>query len=140
MVFHEHKGSRLSSPAETAGILRAFLSREDPIGQEREHFWCIGLDVKNSVRYVELASLGTLSSSLIHPREIFRNAVHNGVAVLIMGHNHPSGDVNPSREDRHVTEKLKAAGELLDIPVIDHVIIGTADGAGFYSFKEQGFL
>jgi DNA repair protein RadC len=140
MLLREHKGSQVNSPAAIAEVLRSLLGKDDPIGQEREHFWCIDLDVKNTIKYVELASLGTLNTSPVHPREIYRNAIHKGVAVLITGHNHPSGDPAPSRDDRVITEKLKAAGELIGIPVIDHVIIGTVAESGFYSFNEQGLL
>lgn len=140
MLLREHKGSLIKTPAALAEILRTFLGKEDTIGQDREHFWSVGLDTKKSLKYAELVSLGTLDASLVHPREVFRNAVHKGASVLVTGHNHPSGNLQPSLNDRRLMEKLKAAGELLGIPVIDHVIIGPVDGSGFYSFNQQGLL
>ena len=82
-------------------------------------------------------SEGTLTNSLIHPREAFKEAVRESAASVIFVHNHPSGDPDPSRDDLVVTERLKAAGEIIGIPVLDHVIIG--DGR-YVSLKERGVL
>jgi DNA repair protein RadC len=80
-------------------------------------------------------SQGTLTASLVHPREVFRAAVQAAAAAVVLVHNHPSGDPTPSQEDHEVTRRLVAAGEVLGIRVVDHVVV--ADG-GFHSFKESG--
>jgi DNA repair protein RadC len=97
--------------------------------QDREHFIIIGLDSKNKPIYREICSIGILNSSLIHPREVFKKAIMMSCNSIILAHNHPSGDIEPSPEDLTITEKLKECGELLSIKVLDHVIIGNS----FYS-------
>ena len=89
------------------------------------------LDTKNRVIKEEVVSIGTLNSSLIHPRELFRSAIRESANALILVHNHPSGDPSPSKEDERITERLFEAGELLNIKVLDHVIAGAE---GYYSF------
>ena len=95
------------------------------------------LDGRHRVLREEIVSQGTLTASLVHPREVFRAALRESAAALILVHNHPSGDPAPSREDRDVTERLTRAGELLGVQVLDHVIVAEA---GFYSFREDGGL
>lgn len=92
--------------------------------EEREKFYVLHLSAKNRVLAMELVAVGTLTDSNIHPREVFKAAVHNNSAKIICIHNHPSGDVTPSLLDLAMTERLKAAGELLGIEVLDHIIIG----------------
>jgi len=102
-------------------------------GKKKEHFYVICLDTKN--RIIEgpvLVSRGTLNASLIHPREIFKEAIRRSANSVILVHNHPSGDCNPSAEDLKVTEKLVSVGELLGIKVLDHVIVGD----GWWSWKD----
>ena len=90
------------------------------------------LDSKNKVLKDEIVSVGTLNSSLIHPREVFKTAVKESSNTVILVHNHPSGDPTPSDEDKVITEKLTRAGELLGIKVLDHVIVGKDE---HYSFE-----
>ena len=82
------------------------------------------LDTKKRVQSVVVIKIGTLDASLVHPREVFKPAILEGASCVILPHNHPSGDVTPSREDREVTARLKAAGKILGIDVIDHIIHG----------------
>ena len=82
-------------------------------------------------------SAGTLTNTLVHPREVFEPAIRCGAAHIIAAHNHPSGDPAPSAEDHRLTRQLKEAGALLGIPVTDHVILG---GDAFFSFSEEGLL
>jgi DNA repair protein RadC len=104
---------------------------------KKETFLCALLDTKNRfIREVKISE-GTLTNSLIHPREAFRDAVRESAASIIFVHNHPSGDPEPSREDIAVTGKLKDAGQIVGIEVLDHVIIG--DGR-YVSLKEKGIL
>jgi DNA repair protein RadC len=109
-----------------------------------EKFWVLCLNRKNRLlRQVEITS-GTATSSLAHPREVFREAVHHGAAAIVCVHNHPSGDPAPSAADVQVTRQLRDAARALDIELLDHVIVGhpSADprGRGYYSFRESGVL
>lgn len=108
------------------------LMKEKLFDLKQEIFVVLYLDAKNHVLKEETVSKGTLDASLIHPREVFRGAIKEGAHAIIVVHNHPSGDAAPSEEDKEITERLFSAGELLDIKVLDHVIIGN----GFYSFNE----
>jgi DNA repair protein RadC len=101
----------------------------------REHFMVLMLDGRHRVMSEAQVSQGTLTASLVHPREVFRAAVQAAAAAVVLVHNHPSGDPTPSQEDHEVTRRLVAAGEVLGIRVVDHVVV--ADG-GFHSFKESG--
>lgn len=102
-----------------------------------EEFRLLTLDAQNRITRDLLVTRGTLTSSLVHPREVFRQAIAEAAAGVIVVHNHPSGDPTPSAEDRAVTRQLVEAGRLLDLPVYDHVIVG-ADR--YFSFAEAGLL
>ncbi|MCZ6689317.1 MAG: DNA repair protein RadC [Planctomycetota bacterium] len=105
--------------------------------QEKEVFYVLLLDSKNRLIRDEVVSIGTLTASLVHPREVFRPAIRECSAAIIVAHSHPSGDPTPSKEDIEVTARLRSAGELIGIPMLDHVIIG----AGRYvSLAERGKL
>lgn len=110
---------------------------------DREGFFCILLNQKNMVQEVNLVSLGTLTASLVHPRECFRSAVMAASARVAFMHNHPSGDSAPSGCDDAVTTRLVQAGTLLGIDVLDHVIVGTGSSTGsnsWYSYADSGRL
>lgn len=118
---------------------RAAAAARDIIGHdEREHLIAFLLDARGVVKHYQVVSIGTLSASLVHPREVFRPAVVWGAAGIILVHNHPSGDNSPSADDRETTRRISRAGELLGIPLLDHIIV--KDGPGFFSFKESGLL
>jgi len=106
-------------------------------GLEREQFHVLLLDGKHRLRRVSRVSEGTLTTSLVHPREVFRDAVRAAAAAVMVVHNHPSGDPEPSREDLEVTERLVKAGRLLGIPLLDHLVI--AEG-GYVSLRERGWV
>ena len=127
----------MTNPGIFARVLKSILKTYKVTDREKEHFWCIGLNTRNNIKYIDLVSLGTLNSSLVHPREVFRLAIYKGVSVLIIGHNHPSGDPAPSNEDIKITQRLIEAGRIIGIEVLDHVIIG---GTGYYSLKEHGIF
>jgi DNA repair protein RadC len=91
----------------------------------KEIFIVFHLDTKNQIIKREIISIGTLNSSLVHPREVFRNAIISNVDSIILAHNHPSGDATPSEEDNEITKQLVKAGDILGIRVLDHVIVGT---------------
>ncbi len=105
--------------------------------QKKEKFITLYLDTKNQILKEETVSIGSLNASIVHPREVFKSALMESSASVIMIHNHPSGDPSPSREDIMVTEKLVEGGKLLGIDVLDHIIIG--DGR-YVSLKDEGFV
>lgn len=100
-------------------------------GLRKEQFHILLLDSKNRILREVLISEGSLTQSIVHPREVFTQAVRDSAAAVILVHNHPSGDPTPSREDREITRRLKEAGELLGIRVLDHVIVGDQTHASF---------
>ncbi len=102
-------------------------------GLQREVFVALLLDVQNRLQGEALVSIGTLTSSLVHPREVFRPAIAQGAAAVIVAHNHPSGDPDPSQADREVTRRLIRAGRLVGIPLLDHVVIGAGRFASLRS-------
>ena len=128
------QGAVADTPAMAAAVVRAFI----PAGEEREHFVALYLDARSRVKGACVVSIGTLSASLVHPREVFRPAIVAGAAAVIVAHNHPSGDVAPSAEDKDATRRLVRAGELLGVPVLDHVIVN--DAGKFFSFKDGGLI
>jgi DNA repair protein radc len=124
--------------------LPAINSARDAVAQlqelrtaKKENFVVLYLNARNQLIHKETISIGTISASLIHPREIFEPAIKFLASQIIVAHNHPSGDLSPSDEDIKVTKRLTAAGELLGIEVLDHLII-TANG--FTSLKEKGSI
>ncbi len=126
--------TQIRSSADAAALLRQFLGTVD-----REHFVVIMMDRKNRLIGINTVSIGSLTASVVHPREVFKAAILSNAAALICGHNHPSGDPQPSSEDRALTERLVEAGKLLGIEILDHVVVsdGTTD---YYSFADQGAL
>ena len=90
---------------------------------EKEVFVAFYLDTKNRIISREVVSVGTLNSAIIHPREVFRTAISRNANSVIISHNHPSGDTNPSKEDSEITKRLVQAGQVLSIPLLDHVIV-----------------
>ncbi len=105
--------------------------------KKQEYFLTLTLDGASHLIATRTVSIGTLNQSLVHPREVFADAVTDRAAGIIVAHNHPSGQYFPSREDRRVTQRLKEAGKLMGIELLDHVIV-TRDG--YYSFQEEGEL
>jgi DNA repair protein RadC len=103
----------------------------------KEHFFSLHLNSKNQLIREVLISIGSLSTSVVHPREVFAPAVRDSSAALIFLHNHPSGDPAPSREDRDCTQRLIHAGQILGIRVLDHIVLGHDD---YYSFADSGQL
>jgi DNA repair protein RadC len=128
---------RIIAPEDAAAVLRERARTLD-----REVFWVLLLDTRSRLLAPPCEiSKGTLNSSLVHPREVFKPAIRNSAAALILAHNHPSGDPSPSAQDVQITRKLTEAGRLLDIRVLDHLILGRqlrADAADFVSLREAG--
>ena len=128
----------VTTPGAAARVGQAILAASQEQDKDKEHFWVIGLNTRNGIKYVELVSLGTLDSALVHPREVFRFAIMQATSSIVLMHNHPSADPEPSQGDIALTERLGQCGALLGIKVLDHVIIG--NGSGFTSMKELGYI
>ena len=125
-----HPDTRVSNSSQVAALF-AHLREES-----REVFATVHLDTKNRILCVETVSIGSLSASIVHPREVFKGVLLSSAAALVLVHNHPSGDPTPSRDDLEVTQRLKDAGEILGIRVLDHVILGETH----LSLADRGLL
>ena len=126
------KKQGITSPEAAVGIFSAYLD-----GLDREVFCIAMLDTKNRIIGINTVSMGTLNSTAVHPREVFKPACIIGANAILLCHNHPSGDPEPSRKDKEITDRLKEAGKVLGIDVLDHIVIG--DGT-HYSFREHGLF
>ncbi len=126
----------LSSPSAAAGYMHTVIDQV----HDKESMVVVFLNTKNRVIDYEQVSVGTINSSVIHPREIFRNAILNKAVSVLLCHNHPSGELTPSDEDLAATKALKEAGEMLGIPVVDHIIITGLNRDAVYSFRAHGIL
>ena len=106
-------------------------------GKKQEHFIALYLNARHHLIHRETISIGTLTASLVHPREVFAPAVEHRAAVIIVAHNHPSGDVRPSPEDRETTRRIAKAGRILGIGLLDHVLVTETR---YLSFRQEGYL
>ncbi len=120
--------------SDSAGIFRAFCKLNE---RDVEQFIVLHLDTKNAIRTMQVVSMGSLNASTVHPREVFRAAIINGAARIIGLHNHPSGDPAPSVEDNSITEKLKGAGKIIGITLLDHIIVCQTR---YFSYADAGRL
>ena len=130
-VREEPAGPKLTSPDQ----IHKHLTDMKKLAQET--FVVLTLNIKNRLIKRHLVSLGTVNSSLVHPREVFRPAITDGAASIVVAHNHPSGDPSPSADDIRITRKLIEAGKLIEIGVLDHLIVGSKD---FLSLRESGIV
>jgi DNA repair protein RadC len=135
-------GRRIFRPEEEPAVVirrpedAASLTRELSAAR-KEHFCTLYLDTRNRVMRKETVSIGTLNASLVHPREVFQPAVESSAASVVLVHNHPSGDPEPSREDLLLTKRLVTAGEIMGIEVLDHVIVARRS---FVSLRERKLM
>jgi DNA repair protein RadC len=140
-LSREHLGERplITTPEQAAAALR-----ERARVLRKERFWALMLDARNRlISEPQQISEGTLTSSLVHPRELFRKALEYSCASIILAHNHPSGDPTPSAEDIKVTRQLISAGEVMGIKVLDHIVIGHRkhhSGCDYLSLREAGLV
>ena len=135
-------GRRVFAPEEecapvVTGPESAYALVRDLGNKKREHFVAIYLNARNALISREVISIGSLNASLVHPREVFFPAVREVAANIILAHNHPSGDVTPSKEDVDLTRRLVKAGELMGVEVLDHIVVG---GRRFTSLKSKGLM
>ena len=119
---------RVTSPKKVTPFLKEFIN------EDREFLIVLGLDCKHNVIFREIAGIGTQSEMIVSPREIFRNAITKSCKAIILAHNHPSGDCTPSEEDKEATKRIKRAGEIIGIELLDHIIIGRDK---FFSLEEM---
>lgn len=132
-VPQSDKRPRISTPEDVTDLCGLQLR-----GLDREHFWALALNTKNRlVRIIEV-SVGSLNASIVHPRELFKEAVKVSAASIVVVHNHPSGDPTPSGADIQLTRRIVKAGDVLGIEVLDHVIIG--DGGEHASLRDLGLM
>lgn len=122
----------IHGPEDAANYVRQQLAMES-----REHFCTLLLNTKNNVIGWNVVSIGNLTGTVVHPREVFAPAIVHHAASIILAHNHPSGNPSPSREDIAVTQRLVKAGKIMDVPVLDHIITG---GDDFVSMKERSLM
>lgn len=127
------KYEKVKFPSDAVDIARRVIGDAD-----REFVVVMCLSSANDINAVNIAGIGSLSSAIVHPREIFKPAILSNAAHIIFVHNHPGGNAVPSDEDRKATERIKKAGELLDIPLVDSIILG--DDGAYYSFNDEGEL
>ena len=121
----------ISCPADAVPLLTEIHD------QRKEHFLCLYLNARNQVTHKEVISIGSLSASIVHPREVFQVAIAQTSASIILAHNHPSGDPSPSREDIDLTQRLVEAGRIMGIDILDHIILCDSE---FLSLKEHGLM
>jgi DNA repair protein RadC len=127
-----YKERSVRSPEDGFKLLKLFLEDKD-----REHFIVVSLDTKNQPVSINVCHIGSLNASIVHPREVMKSAILSNAASIIVGHNHPSGKVEPSREDIDVTKRLVETGKIIGIDVLDHIIVGDET---FTSLKEKGYI
>ncbi len=126
----------VSGPREAARLAAAVLA-----GTTVEQVLALHFDTKHKLIGIHIVSVGTLDASLVHPRDVFKAACLSNASALIVAHNHPSGDPTPSGEDRALSDRLRQAGELLGVELLDFVIVtDPAEGFRYYSFQESGVL
>ncbi len=127
----EYKVKRITSAADVYSVLAEYTC------ENREHFMLITLDGASNIIEKRVVHIGTLNQSLVHPREVFRPAIQDNAAGIIIAHNHPSGTLEASRADIQITQRLKEVAKLVGIELLDHVIISSE---GYYSFSDEGIL
>lgn len=125
---------RVNVPQLVAEFVRSRIGNES-----REHFSVLCINNKNMVVGYHTASIGTVTESIVHPREVYSVAILTGASGIIVCHNHPSGNVEPSRHDIETTRRLVEAGKIIGIPLVDHILVGFATDE-FKSLKEMGYI
>ncbi|MCE1164467.1 MAG: DNA repair protein RadC [Bacteroidetes bacterium] len=133
----KNENLRLSREAITEPSLAVNFIRAEITDYSKEHFFVLNLDVRNRIIDIEMISKGTLTSSLVHPRETFESAIRKHAASIMVAHNHPSGDANPSEDDIKISKRLAESGRILGIELIDHIIITKYS---YCSLKNKGLI
>ncbi|MBS1581600.1 MAG: DNA repair protein [Bacteroidetes bacterium] len=128
---------KIMNSVDLYAVMQKILLRDRKIDRGKEHFWVIGLASNNRILYIELVGLGTVNAVLVDPMDIFSIALQKRTVKVVLVHNHPSGELRPSREDKDITDRMLQVGYFLGIPVIEHLIISEE---GYYSFVDSGLL
>jgi DNA repair protein RadC len=136
MVVLRNSTIEIRDARDVAHVFQDLLNLEDTIDKDKEHFYVMHVNARQRTNLVELVAIGTLNHAEVHPRETLRRAVIEGSYSIIVAHNHPTGDVTPSEAYIRLTRTLHQAGELLLIPLLDHIIF-TDKQKTFFSFKEN---
>jgi DNA repair protein RadC len=136
MVLTRNSTIAIRDSRDVATVFQDLLSLEDKIDRDKEHYYVMHVNARQQVHLVELVAIGTLNHATVHPRETFRRAIVEGSYSIIVAHNHPTGDVTPSAADIRLTHSLHQAGELLLIPLLDHIIF-TDKNRSFFSFRDN---
>ena len=137
--FVAEERPQAESPAAVANLLRPLTQT----GIEQEHLWVVLLNAKNRVSHIHLATVGLADRSQVHAREVFREAIRHSASRIVLAHNHPSGDPTPSPQDIACTRDMAAAGKIIGIDVLDHVILGQATASrpkDFLSLREENLM
>jgi DNA repair protein RadC len=129
--------SKPMNPMEVFEIMKRILMRENKIDRNREHFWVISLSNARKILNIELISMGSATQTIAEPMEVFSIPLQKKAITIILVHNHPSGNLMPSPQDKDLTNQLIQCGELINIKIVDHFIISPT---GYYSFAETGLL
>jgi DNA repair protein RadC len=125
------EGFKISFPVDVLPLIQHYADRK------QEHFLCVSLNGSNEVINVRVISVGLINKTPVHPREVFAEAITDRASAIIIAHNHPSGTVEPSKEDLEITRQLRSAGEILGIRLLDHIIFNRS---AYYSFLEKSEL
>jgi len=130
VVKEQSKGEQLTTPDQVYNVFRSLTIEQDDV----EQMWVMWLDAQNRIIATEKISTGTLSSAVVYPREVIKKALRHKAAACILAHNHPSGNTKPSREDDMITRRLYFALAAIDVPLHDHLIIGST---GYHSYADN---
>jgi len=128
---------RINDSDDVYGIMQRILLRENKIDREKEHFWIIGMNMALTILYIELVSMGSVKRTLVEPMNVFRVAILKGASRVIAVHNHPSGTMKPSEDDKSNTDRLIQVGRVVGITLEDHLIISPTS---YMSFKDIGLM
>lgn len=128
---------KIMNSVDLYAVMQKILLRDRKIDRGKEHFWVIGLAADHRILYIELVGLGTMREVVVDPMEVFSIALQKRCAKVVLVHNHPSGELRPSRPDQDITDRMLQVGSFLGVPVIEHLVISEE---GYYSFAHSGLL
>jgi len=129
--YYGAKGRRISMPKDLYPLLAHFADRK------QEHFLCVSLNGAHEVLGIRQVSSGLVNKTVVHPREVFADPITDRACAVIVAHNHPSGSLEPSKEDVDITQRLREVGDILGIPLLDHLVFSET---GYFSFAEKGLI
>ena len=137
MIIKENVNSTIKSSEAVYKLIKQCLDERQETEKHKEYLYIVGLDSQNKVLFVDINSIGTVNKGAVNIREIFRIALIKNASSIILSHNHPSGGVSPSSADTDVTKTVKTLGKVMDVPLLDHVIVGEDK---YFSFADLGLV